>query len=278
MVAQVEFAAYGAEGGRTLKNASRGKLAAFVTVSAVFGFVLPGLIFSGQKSSDFTCTPGSENSAWCETDRLDVAVSEAVVVAPRAVGLLSHAFTLGASPIVGIGSMVSLRGPGTLAEDMAVYTGTQFVSVGLNSIAKRFFRRQRPCYHFGRENETEAIIFAGQEWVSFYSGDSAMAFSLYSAALALIVARGWRAPAVKLSKIGAVVASIGSFLRIVGFMHWFTDVVVGVVVGLVIGFGLPTVLFAEAPKDALARAAGFYPAHSDSQASAALLSVTGIDP
>jgi len=63
-----------------------------------------------------------------------------------------------------------------------------------------------------------------------------MAFSLYSAALALIVARGWHTPTQKLSKVGAALASVGSFLRVVGF--------VGVVLGLAIAkFAIRGVLF-----------------------------------
>lgn len=254
--------AYGAvdtEGGRPLKNATPGKLAAFVVSSFVVGIIIPGLACDGQDPSKFTCTPGLENSAWCDTNPLDVAVSEAVVVAPRTVGLLSHAFTVVASPVVGIGSMVRLRGPGTLASDMAVYTGTQLVTVGLNSIAKCRARRQRPCFHFGRQNETELglapALMEHEQFVSFYSGDSALAFSLYSAALALIIARGWRTHALQLSKVGAVLASIGVFGRVVGFMHWFTDAMTGATAGLIVGFGLPTLLFcADTPKNALATA------------------------
>ena len=88
---------------------------------------------------------------------------------------------------------------------------------------------------------------AGEEWLSFYSGDTALGFSLYAAALALLVARGWDGQARKLSRFGGPVALVGAFLRIVGFMHWFTDVLVGVIFGVLIGFGLPTLLFSEEP-------------------------------
>jgi hypothetical protein len=252
------FAAYGTEGGRPLRNATPRSLCAFLAASAAFGLLLPRLLFGGQDPSRFTCAPGSEYSGWCDPNALDVAVTDAVVVAPKATGLLSHAFTFVASPAVGISSMVRLRSRGTLAPDLAIYSGTQLVSFGLNSMSKKFSRRQRPCYHFGRQNETEAVILRGQEWVSFYSGDTSCGFSLYAAALALVAARGWRTQARTLSKVGGAVASIGSFLRIVGFMHWFTDVLVGVIFGVAVGFWLPTLLFsAEPPKEAFANAFGF---------------------
>ena len=46
-----------------------------------------------------------------------------------------------------------------------------------------------------------------------------------------------------MSFIAGFFASLGAFLRIVGFMHWTTDVLTGVFVGSMCGTGLPMIVF-----------------------------------
>ena len=86
-----------------------------------------------------------------------------------------------------------------------------------------------------------------QQWVSFYSGDTAMAWSFVGSGVALAQARGRRAVSGRLVRVGGGLAAVGSLLRIIGDMHWCSDVLVGVIMGWVVGWGLPTLLFGKTP-------------------------------
>jgi hypothetical protein len=111
-------------------------------------------------------------------------------------GYASHLLTFVACPYVSLVDIFSARGgPDDVQrlhsrQDFAVWGGTQLSSAGLNALTKHSSRRQRPCWHFGRESETEAADKPWQQWVSFYSGDTAMAWSFVAAAAALAAARG----------------------------------------------------------------------------------------
>lgn len=79
-------------------------------------------------------------------------------------------------------------------------------------------------------------------FISFYSGDATAAFSSFGTGLALTIAR--TRPYVKqYGIIGFITAFIGSFLRIVAFMHWTTDVIVGSTIGFLFGFGIPWYIY-----------------------------------
>eukprot|EP01046_Picozoa_sp_COSAG06_P055843 COSAG06_NODE_10384_length_1690_cov_3.989315_2_plen_160_part_00 len=43
--------------------------------------------------------------------------------------------------------------------------------------------------------------------------------------------------------VGGLVAGLGGLLRIVGYMHWATDVLTGAAFGTLCGYGLPVLLF-----------------------------------
>ena len=48
---------------------------------------------------------------------------------------------------------------------------------------------------------------------------------------------------------GAALAFVGSLLRIVGMMHWLTDVLAGIFFGVLCGAGLPVLLFWRRPSE-----------------------------
>ncbi len=193
--------------------------------------------------------PTTCDSGWwgCEQNAIDRGVTNAVVVAPIAAGLVSHLFTLVACPAVAVHALRSAESHSQLAsQDLVIYAVAQLVTIGANSIAKDGFQRQRPCYYYGRSSDTESGIiepYSSQEWKSFWSGDTSMAWSFVAAAVALLHLRARTAVAQKIALRGGALATIGSLLRIVGFMHWLSDVVVGVVCGCLCGVGVPLLLW-----------------------------------
>ena len=98
---------------------------------------------------------GARGRGWCGTNRADLWVANKLVLAPRATGYISHAFTFGACPWLAVRSLHDWR------EDGSIWMGTQLISAGLNQLAKRGAQRQRPCFYFGREELTQAAEMPG---------------------------------------------------------------------------------------------------------------------
>ena len=114
---------------------------------------------------------------------------------------------------------------------------------------------RRPCFHYGRQSETEAAEHPGQQWVSFYSGDATVAAASYGVGVGLAILR--RRPHTRVYKwVGGAVAAVGSLLRVVAYMHWATDVLVGVAVGFALGFGPPLLLARMQPAPTATTQAG----------------------
>jgi len=123
-------------------------------------------------------------------------------------------------------------------------------------MAKYGAMRQRPCFHYGKQNYTELSLgyFAEskEEFVSFFSGDATIAFVTFASGLVLAKLRGRSyaraSPEVlkgiisPMALIGGSIATLGACLRLVSFMHWATDVLTGIFVGSLCGF-LPYFLF-----------------------------------
>ena len=108
------------------------------------------------------------------------------------------------------------------------------------------FQRQRPCYYYGRSNETEGYLIdkvSAQEWKSFWSGDTSSGWSFVVAAVVLLHLRARTDAARRVAVRGGALATIGSLLRIAGFMHWLTDVLAGFLCGCLCGGGLPLLLW-----------------------------------
>src|SRR5262249_22614926 len=77
--------------------------------------------------------------------------------------------------------------------------------------------------------------------LSFYSGDTTVAFALGVSAATVTSMRGYRwAPVVWVAGIGLGVTT--GYLRMAADRHFFTDVLTGAVVGSAIGFAVPSLL------------------------------------
>ena len=162
-------------GDKPLRNAAPSALAGFFALGLFTAVYLPGILVpewalewprlacSGEHTEEGGDTDHDHASGWCAPNWFDLAFSPALVVAPRALGHASHVLTFVACPFVSLASVLApMTSPsmprGHAKEDFAIWSGTQLISAGLNTWAKHSFRRQRPCWHFGKEGETEAAM------------------------------------------------------------------------------------------------------------------------
>ena len=121
------------------------------------------------------------------------------------------------------------------AEDLLAVTEAVLLSVDLNQLVKSGAGRLRPsAWAKGRLHGTESNR-------SFYSGHTALAFSLASAAGAVSTIRGYRS-APWVWAVGMSLAAGVGWLRVGADAHWVTDVVAGAVVGGAVGFAVPWTL------------------------------------
>jgi membrane-associated phospholipid phosphatase len=99
--------------------------------------------------------------------------------------------------------------------------------------------RERPGFAHGMV--TEAASYPSERFLSFFSGDTALAFAFGACATMIAYLRGYRSANViaLASGVGAFIAGI---LRIRADMHWATDVMTGGFVGTLVGAGLPYLL------------------------------------
>lgn len=155
-----------------------------------------------------------------------------------------------ASYVTGFGapaaSAFTLIGAGAADADVTRFYPTDmlivFESVALTAmttqIAKFIVRRERPFLHAMSSEEKAARKPSSDDNVSFFSGHTSVSFALAASAGTVAEMRGYRlAPAIW--GAGAALATVTGYLRIAADKHYFSDVLVGAVVGSAIGIGVP---------------------------------------
>jgi len=154
---------------------------------------------------------------------------------------LSGVFSYGLAPLVGTGiAAVVAHHDDRLNElpiDILIVAEATVITGNLTELSKYSFARERPFVHYRSPAEREAKSAAGDN-LSFFSGHSAVAFSLATAAGTVASMRKHRwAPAMWIA--GMTFATTGAYLRIAADRHYATDVITGALVGGGIGFGVP---------------------------------------
>ena len=113
---------------------SKRALALTTAASLLWWLVVPRILKAlYDRPEPTTC-----DSGWwgCEQNGLDRGFTEALVFAPMATGLVSHAFTLVACPLVAAHAVWSEAAPQLAKRDLVVYAAAQMVTTGASSIAK----------------------------------------------------------------------------------------------------------------------------------------------
>jgi membrane-associated phospholipid phosphatase len=129
----------------------------------------------------------------------------------------------------------------TLANHGIVYGETLGVQLLLNVGVKHLVRRARPYTHNTDPRVLEFRQGQGNEAnLSFYSGHSSTAFAAAMAGSYLFAAKSadpWSRRVVWFSEFG--LAASTAHLRVRAGMHYYSDVIVGTLVGAGIGLGIP---------------------------------------
>lgn len=181
---------------------------------------------------------------WCSQNAFDEWVRSWLVSNDRlGAAELSHQFSVGVMPIIALVTVLTpvVRGPRRrdgLSNFVMVIAVVVFTFAVVDPV-KGLAARERPGFFHGMV--TEAADYPSERFLSFFSGDTALAFAIGAAATMIAYLRGYRAakPIAIASAIGAFIAGV---LRIRADMHWATDVMMGGLVGTLVGGGLPFLL------------------------------------
>lgn len=222
------------------------------------GALFLGLEFVGSATSFAILSvaagdPASE-CGWCVTNAFDRAVRNGLRAGnPRLAATFSHVLSVGAAPLLAFGAVTvpafhADKGSYALA-DATIIVNSFVLSTGFVDFTKKLAARERPAFHYGVEAETEARHARVERFLSFYSGDTAWAFSLASSASTLSYLRGYpSAPYVAAG--GAAIGFATGALRVAADMHWATDVLAGALIGTASGALLPLALHRRESKHA----------------------------
>jgi hypothetical protein len=177
---------------------------------------------------------------WCETDRLDGWMRDQVVWqdahgAKRASDLIAFGVLPAAAAA---NAFLSANAAGDASQgwtDLLLITEAVSIAADLNQLVKFTVARQRPFVHYSTDPSRTADP---DDNLSFYSGHTSLAFSLAAAAGTVSTMRGYKS-APWVWGIGMGLAASVAYFRMAGDMHYFTDVLVGAVVGSAIGWAVP---------------------------------------
>ncbi len=198
----------------------------------------------------------TETPAWTRVNRVDAALRDGLRVSEARLEPVRTAsdvllLTTAAYPILieDLGLvLIGDRNPEVLAEMVAIDAQSYALMGILVSIVKVSTSRQRP-YAFGASCDQDPTLpGCGDEDRnrSFFSGHSAMAFT--GAGLACFHQQqlpnlyGSREAGIGVCASALALATSTALLRVLGDMHWTTDVLAGAGVGLFSGWVLPWLL------------------------------------
>jgi len=185
---------------------------------------------------------------WCAVDSLDAGIREALVWRrPLVADTLSDVTAFGALPVgmFGLNALAAYHDgvAGNAGVDTALVVEAAVVAGGVNELVRLVAARERPYAH-GLPPEEKP--FSVENNLSFFSGHTTEAFAIATAAGTVASMRGYRlAPLLWVTGGGLALAT--GYLRIASDKHWFTDVVVGMVVGAGLGFAIPFVFHRPEP-------------------------------
>jgi len=181
-----------------------------------------------------------DHCRYCEPSAFDRGARSALRWShPSRAAFASDVLADGVLPaaLVGHAGLMAWNDGGALqaGEDLLSVAEAVVLSIDLNQTVKSTAGRIRPwAWAEGRARGTDSNR-------SFYSGHTAFAFSLASAAGTVSTMRGYRtAPWVW--AVGMSLAAGVGYLRVAGDAHWATDVLAGAAVGGAVGFAVPWML------------------------------------
>jgi membrane-associated phospholipid phosphatase len=173
-----------------------------------------------------------KNLIWTSTQTANAASSAlAYIVMPA--GALGT--TLGAAAHDGAAAKVPI--------DALLTAEATMLAVDLNEAVKLAFARERPFVHYlpRAPGEVRALTDSpSDDNLSFYSGHTNVSFALATSSGTVALMRGYRLAPLVLG-FGLLSAATVGYLRIAADKHYFSDVMVGAVVGSLVGTAVPLV-------------------------------------
>ena len=156
--------------------------------------------------------------------------------------LASSVLGFGVLPVAMIGLDVLAAGTDRVLRyspvDILIVAESTVLAVDLNQLVKFSVGRERPFVAALPESDKGLTAAPADNNLSFYSGHTTMAFSLATAAGTVASLRRYRlAPLIW--ALGMTSATATGLLRIVADRHYFSDVLLGAVLGAGIGFSVP---------------------------------------
>jgi membrane-associated phospholipid phosphatase len=195
-----------------------------------------------------------EKCRWCYRDAdgkdalnpVDGAVRRALVWKdPGAAGAASNIVAFGALPLASLGLVgLGAERDGALAgypTDALLIAESTAVAATVNQIVKFAFARERPFVHYlprSPEGLRALTDSPSDDNLSFYSGHTNLAFAVATSSGTIASLRGYSLAPVVWAAGLALATSVG-WLRIAADKHYLSDVLTGVVVGSLIGAGVP---------------------------------------
>jgi len=184
---------------------------------------------------------------WCESNRFDTAVRSALRWDHvRAANTISNLTGYVGNPAYAVALLLtSSDGDWRRAYDdvMPVLQAGVFTGV-VNWIGKAIAVRRRPFALF----KAEAVRAKHDQDTSFFSGHTALAFTMVTSSATVAHLRGYRSEAA-LWIGGLTLATVTGYLRIAGDAHYATDVISGALIGAAIGIAVPLFLHHDALTD-----------------------------
>jgi membrane-associated phospholipid phosphatase len=216
-------------------------------ILAAYGAIYAFNILAGTAYS-----AGPTACRWCSQNAFDEWERSWLVADDRlAAAALSHQFSAGVMGVIALGSALAPLpfGPRrrAAAQNLVITLAVVMLTFAIIDPVKGLVARERPGFFHAMI--TEAVNDPAERFVSFFSGDTAVAFALGACATAIAYLRGYRS-AKAIAVISAVCAAFAGIGRIRADMHWATDVMTGALVGTLVGAGLPLLLHRRKPADA----------------------------
>jgi membrane-associated phospholipid phosphatase len=176
---------------------------------------------------------------WCQPPSFDVRVRNALVWGtPSDADLVSSATGLVILPLAALavdGIPALAEGPNyaRLIDDMLPIVESEVATSVATNIVKFSVGRQRPYAHFAA-----GVPFSTEDNLSFFSGHTSFAFATAISAGIVAHERGYASEPYVWAG-GLTLATLTGYLRIAADKHYFSDVLVGAVVGTGAGLLVP---------------------------------------
>jgi membrane-associated phospholipid phosphatase len=182
---------------------------------------------------------------WCNSNSVDDGVRDRLVWRDTATAdTISDVtgFVLMPLAVFGLDTLAAAHdgSAGNVPEDALLTAEATVLAEDVTQLTKLLVGRERPFVHALPPDQKSHTDRPSNDNLSFFSGHTSEAFALATASGTVSEMRGYRYSPLIWS-VGGVIAVTTGYLRMAADRHWFTDVVVGAVVGAGVGFAVPYV-------------------------------------